>query len=116
MLIEWDERKRQDILEKRGVDILDAALIFEGPVLSAIDDRSDYGEERFRSLGEVDGTVYMVVHTRRGDSIRLITAWTVGRRDRERYEKSLAARALGNERERRDSAPCPEGEVGSQPS
>ena len=51
MEFEWDENKRRRILEERGVDILYAALIFEGEVLSWVDDRRDYGEERRISLG-----------------------------------------------------------------
>lgn len=43
---EWDENKRQSILRERGVDILYAALIFEGVVLSFSDERGGYGEER----------------------------------------------------------------------
>jgi uncharacterized DUF497 family protein len=43
---EWDEEKRREILARRGVDLLYAALIFEGEVLTRIDDRRDYGEER----------------------------------------------------------------------
>jgi uncharacterized DUF497 family protein len=44
MDFEWDEGKRREVLEKRGVDILYAALIFENVVLTWLDDRRDYGE------------------------------------------------------------------------
>ena len=63
MLFEWDERKRQLAFEKHGVDIVYAALIFEGDVLSRIDDRADYGEVRFISLGMVRDECFIVVHT-----------------------------------------------------
>jgi len=62
---EWDENKRQQILKERGIDILDAALIFENAVITRIDDRQDYGEERFISLGRADDECYVVVHTQR---------------------------------------------------
>ena len=58
MEFEWDEHKRQTNLAKHGVDFLDAALIFEGIVLTKIDDRQDYGEVREVSLGMVDGEIY----------------------------------------------------------
>lgn len=41
MLFEWFEAKRLDNLKKHGVDLVFAMLIFEGPVLTQIDDRND---------------------------------------------------------------------------
>ena len=38
---EWDEQKRQEVFDERGVDMLFAALIFEGDILTKIDDRED---------------------------------------------------------------------------
>jgi uncharacterized DUF497 family protein len=91
--LEWDENKRRRLLEERGLDILFAALIFEGPVLTWIDDRRDYGERRLISLGVVEGEVFTVVHTERSGITRLITAWKGGRRDLERYQAGVARRA-----------------------
>lgn len=90
MQFEWDEDKRQDILNKRGIDILDAALIFESAIVTRTDDRRDYGEERFISLGMVDGECYVVVHTERNGNIRLITAWKGSRSDRQEYKNRFA--------------------------
>jgi uncharacterized DUF497 family protein len=36
MEFEWDEAKRRQNLAKYGVDLLFAALIFEGPVLTRV--------------------------------------------------------------------------------
>lgn len=83
---EWDEQKRQDVYSKHGVDMLYAALIFENEVLTKRDTRKDYSEERFISLGMVDGEPYIVVHTERNGKTRLITAWKGGRNDKKRYE------------------------------
>nr|WP_250809482.1 BrnT family toxin [Neorhizobium tomejilense] len=46
MEFEWDEVKRQQVIKERGVDFLYAAGIFEGAILTRIDDRADYGEVR----------------------------------------------------------------------
>lgn len=89
MEFEWDETKRQQVLRERGVDILYAALIFEGPVLTRIDDRADYGEMRQISLGMVDDECFIVVFTDRGEVRRLITAWKGGGNDKARYQESL---------------------------
>ena len=89
MLFQYDEKKRQQILQDRGVDILWAALIFEGPTLTKQDTRQDYGEERFVSLGLIDDVPYMVIYTWRGETMRLITAWKGGQRDYERYKERI---------------------------
>lgn len=89
MQFEWDEGKRAKTLEDRGVDILYAALIFEGKTLQRVDNREDYGETRFISLGVIDDVPYVVVHTQREEKTRLITAWKGGRKEYERYKKHL---------------------------
>jgi uncharacterized protein len=91
--LEWDEEKRREILARRGVDLLYAALIFEGEVLTRVDDRRDYGEERWISLGLIEGEAFTVVHTERAGLTRLITAWKGGQNDVATYEAGLARRA-----------------------
>lgn len=88
-MFEWDEEKRKATIASRGVDILYAALIFEGRVLTREDDRQNYGEVRFASLGLVDDIPYVVIHTSRGDITRLITAWKGGRKEYEQYKNSV---------------------------
>ena len=46
MDLECDETKRQRIIAERNVELLYAAGIFEGDVLTRVDDRADYGGER----------------------------------------------------------------------
>ncbi|WP_320188612.1 BrnT family toxin (plasmid) [Agrobacterium rosae] len=89
MEFEWDDEKREKVIEERGVDFVYAALIFEGPVVTSIDDRKNYGEIRLRSIGLVGDECFIVVHTRRDDVTRLITAWKGGRNDRIKYEESI---------------------------
>lgn len=86
MEFEWDEVKRDEIYRKHGVDLLQAALIFENDVLEKEDTRRNYGEKRMIALGMADGEVYIVVYTNRDEVYRLITAWKGGQRDREAYE------------------------------
>jgi uncharacterized DUF497 family protein len=90
MQFQWDERKRRDVIESRDVDILYAARIFKGHVLTSLDDRKNYGEARFISVGMVGDECFFVVHTQRGDSIRLITAWKGSHDDKKRYQDSIA--------------------------
>lgn len=90
MEFEWNEDKRKANLDKHGVDFLDAALIFEGTTVDRIDDRFDYGEVRWVSMGMVDATLYVIVYTEENDTIRIISAWKASKRERREYEKSIA--------------------------
>jgi uncharacterized DUF497 family protein len=76
-------------LAARGFDLLDAALIFEGPVLIKPDLRKDYGEPRFLALGMVDDACFVMVYTLRGSARRLITAWRGGEDERIQYQKGI---------------------------
>ena len=95
LTFEWDELKAGANLAKHGVSFVDAAQIFAGPILRVRDGRADYGEERFRAIGEERGRVFVVVFTLRGETIRLISAWKAGRHDRRRYEQIHAGRSDG---------------------
>lgn len=89
MNFEWNENKRKQVLKKHKVDLLYAALIFKGPVITRVDDREEYREIRQISLGLVEGECFVVVHTERDGATRLITAWKGGREDHDRYQKSI---------------------------
>lgn len=91
---EWDEVKRRKILEDRGVDLLDAALIFEkgGEIIEWRDERRDYGEDRIIAVGYADNAPYQVVYTWRRGNIRLITAWKISHEDFKKYKARYAQR------------------------
>jgi len=72
--LEWDEEKRESNLAKHGVDFVDVFGIFDGQIFELIDNRRDYRETRIRCLGEIDGRIYAVVYTLRGDNRRVISA------------------------------------------
>ena len=83
MRLEWDEAKRRSNLTRHGIDFATLGEIFSGAPLSLLDDRYDYGEQRFITLGLLRGRVVSVVHTLSDDDvIRIISA-----RKAERYEE-----------------------------
>ncbi|MCE7027323.1 BrnT family toxin [Jiella avicenniae] len=86
MKITFDPMKRDDVLRERGVDILYAALIFEGETLDVVDERHDYGEKRIISIGKVGDEYYTVVHVDHDEPIRIVTAWKGGRRAKKKYD------------------------------
>ena len=85
-MFEWDERKRLANLKERGVDFAEAALIFENAIIEAIDNREDYGETRYRSLGHVEGDYFLIVYTWREETRRIISAWRLDDEGKRRYQ------------------------------
>lgn len=66
--------KRQKTLEERGLDLeADGAAAFSGRTLTLLDDRMDYGEDRFQAYGFVRDRLVMVVWTPRGDARHVIS-------------------------------------------
>ena len=88
MGFEWDAGKEANNFAKHGIDFVQAAQIFRGPVLERVDARRDYGEERMIALGKYDGIVLCVVYTRRNKYRRIISAWRAGKYDRQNYQKA----------------------------
>jgi uncharacterized DUF497 family protein len=64
---EWDSEKARRSLSKHGLSFEDAETVFEGPTVTFEDDRFDYGEERFITLGMLAGHVVVIAHTLRGE-------------------------------------------------
>lgn len=90
MSFEWREEKNQTNIRDHGIRFEDAQKIFDGPVLTEIDDREDYDEIREISLGLFNGIVVLtVVHTDRDGKTRLISARKATPKERRRYEKAI---------------------------
>jgi uncharacterized DUF497 family protein len=90
MLFEWDEDKNRANIQKHKIDFADIPAIFSGPMLVELDDREDYGEERWIGIGFLRDIVVVVVFTeRRKDTIRIISARKAGKHERKRYEQAL---------------------------
>ena len=89
---EWDPVKGASNVVKHGVSFSQATLIFDRPTLTRIDDRQDYGEARAISIGS-DGqaAILVVVHTPRGQCIRIISALPASSIERRIYESSVSA-------------------------
>ncbi len=90
MDFEWDENKNHANISKHGVSFELAKQVFGSPVFTRLDTREDYGELRFMSIGECsNGTILIVVHTRRQGRIRLISARPASRKERDIYYEQI---------------------------
>ena len=87
MEFEWDERKNELNIRKHGVSFLSAARVFDGPVFTIIDNRIDYGEIRYVSIGTVEATELYVVYAIRNRRLRIISARRANRNERRKYRE-----------------------------
>jgi uncharacterized DUF497 family protein len=90
MRFEWDEAKRESNLLKHAIDFIDAEKVFDGETITIPDDRFDYGEDRFITLGLLDGRVVVIVHTEVDEMIRIISVRKASRNEEISYFKEIA--------------------------
>ena len=90
MRFEWDEPKRLTNIEKHGIDFVGIEEVFQGETITILDDRLDYGEERFVTLGLLDGRVVAVAHTETDEFIRIISARKATTNEEIGYFKEIA--------------------------
>ena len=85
MTIEFDEAKRAATLEARGLDMARAGEVLAGATLTVEDDRRDYGEERFITIGFLDDVMVVLVWTPRDGAYRIISIRKANERERTLY-------------------------------
>ena len=69
----WSESKRQLNLQQHGLDLVDVPRVFDAPTYTYEDDRFQYSEQRFVTLGLLDDVVVSIVHTETPHLIRVIS-------------------------------------------
>ena len=82
---EWDDTKAARNFREHGVGFDVAREVFGDPfALDWLDERKDYGEPRYATVGVAQGRLLYVAYTMRGERIRIISA-----RGAEPYEQKL---------------------------
>ena len=90
---EWDEDKNQENIRKHGLDSADAWEIFEAPMLTALDKRAEYGEDRWTGIGFLGNRIVVAVFTERGeDTTRIISLRKALKHERKKFEDALRDR------------------------
>jgi len=89
MEFECDENKNRQNIEKHGFDFRDAAEVFEGPKITFQDDRFEYKEDRYITLGLLGDVVVYIAHTYRDERVRLISMRKATAKERRIYEKKV---------------------------
>lgn len=85
---EWDPEKNISNVRKHGLSFEEAASIFDGPMLTGLDDST--GEVREKSFGLLGGMVVVcVIHTERNGKIRIISARKATAKERKHFDAYL---------------------------
>lgn len=92
---DWDEAKNLSNQRKHGVSFEDASEVFRDPLFVSLKDRIEDGEQRWRTFGEVEGCLLLMVahtvietneHDESVEMMRIISARRATRKERQRYE------------------------------
>jgi uncharacterized DUF497 family protein len=87
---EWDRRKAPGNLRKHRVSFEEASFVFADPLSITVPDPDNAEEGRFVTMGESAlGRLLVVVHTERGQTIRVISARIATKRERITYEEGI---------------------------
>jgi uncharacterized DUF497 family protein len=90
MKFTWDETKRQVNLAKHGLDFAEADSVSRGVTFTVEDDRFEYGEERFITIGLLGETVVVMAHTEQDDVIRVISMRRATGNEQHLYYRAFA--------------------------
>jgi uncharacterized DUF497 family protein len=91
MRFEWDETKRRSNLRAHEIDFaaVERENIFGGETVTRLDDRVEYGEMRFHTLGLLRGQVVAIIHTETDEVVRLISARKATKNEENIYFKEV---------------------------
>jgi len=90
MRFEWSEAKRQTNIQKHGIDFTEIEKMFAGETVTILDDRFDYAEIRFVTLGLLKGQVVVIAHTETDEVIRIISARKATKNEEICYVEKIA--------------------------
>jgi uncharacterized protein len=90
LTFEWDPQKAISNFEKHGVSFEEASTIFQDSLSITIDDPlHSEGERRMVHIGiSHTNRLLVVVHTERGDNVRLISSRKATQKERNFYESN----------------------------
>lgn len=89
MEISYDPAKRAATLEERGLDFVDSPEVFSGPIFELEDDRFDYGEKRYITIGLLRGRMVVLVWTPRGEARHIISIRKANEREQARFKSRI---------------------------
>jgi hypothetical protein len=88
----WDTNKNILNIRKHHIDFADVPDMFNYPMLTCIDLRKDYGEERWVGIGFLKGMIAVVVFTENNqtETIRILSARKATKHESQQFKEKLA--------------------------
>ena len=90
MRFEWDEAKRRSNLRRHGIDFAAVERVLDGPTVTFLDDRFDYGEARLLTFGLLKGEVVAITYTETDEVIRVISFRKGSKNEEKNYFKEVS--------------------------
>jgi uncharacterized protein len=91
MNFKWDNTKNKTNIKKHGIDFSDAVQMFDYPLLTCIDKRKDYKEERWVGIGILKGIIAIIVYTEDdiNEVVRIISVRKATSYESKRYKENV---------------------------
>jgi uncharacterized protein len=84
------KHKRRSNIQKHGIDFVGIEAVFAGKTARIMDDRFDYGESRFITVGLLSGRVVVIAHTQTQEVIRIISVRKATKNEEASYFNEIA--------------------------
>jgi hypothetical protein len=88
MEVEYDPAKNARNINERKISFNQVADLDWNSILIRLDDRHDYGEQRWIALGLLAGRLHVLVFTETVTGIRVISFRKANARERKAYEQA----------------------------
>jgi uncharacterized DUF497 family protein len=85
MEIEFDGAKDKANIAKHGISLSAASEFEMAGAMVSVDDRADYGEDRFIAVGQLGGRLHVLIFTVRDGRIRAISLRKANTREVRRH-------------------------------
>jgi len=88
---DWDENKNKGNIQKHGIDFRDVIEMFNTPMLTHLDTRQEYGEDRWIGIGLLKNIVAVTVYLEweNEETIRIISARKATQYESQEYHKRI---------------------------
>ncbi len=92
MRFEWNENKCLINLKRHGIDFADVWRVFESERVIFLDDRFDYNELRFVTIGVLRERIVTVVYTENDEITRIISVRKATKNEQRKYREGITNR------------------------
>ena len=90
MKYEWDEIKNRLNIRNHGIDFMDVPSMFQHPMVMFLDQRINYGEDRWIGIGILKTVLAVVVFAEPNDeTIRIISARKATKHEEQIYRDEI---------------------------